>query len=169
MSLKLELDVSRCCACGACAVACMDQNDIDLSTGVRPYRMVFRQETREKGLIEYYSMSCMHCDNAPCVTACPSGVLYKDKETGLTLFDNTNCIGCHSCAMACPFGAPTFGPDGKMKKCDGCVNRIKAGLEPACVRGCTFGALMLVDSDNNPVPEEVSLVNQCRKLAEIQK
>ena len=79
MALKLELDISRCCACGACAVACMDQNDTDLSTGVRPFRMVFRQETRHLGLIEYYSMSCMHCDNAPCVTACPSGCLYKDE------------------------------------------------------------------------------------------
>ena len=169
MALKLELDISRCCACGACAIACMDQNDIDLSTGVRPFRMVFRQETRDKGLIEYYSMSCMHCDNAPCVTACPSGCLYKDEETGLTLFNTQYCIGCHSCAMACPFGAPTFGPDGKMKKCDGCINRIKAGLEPACVRGCSFGALMLVDDKNNPVPEEVSLVKRCEKLAESQK
>jgi len=103
------------------------------------------------------------------VAACPSGCLYKDEETGLTLFNTQYCIGCHSCSMACPFGAPTFGPDGKMKKCDGCINRIKAGLEPACVRGCTFGALMLVDDNNNPVPEEVSLVKQCRQLAESQK
>ena len=46
MAWKIELDISRCCACGACAIACMDQNDIDLSTGVRPYRTVFREETR---------------------------------------------------------------------------------------------------------------------------
>ena len=133
MKLKLELDLSKCCGCGACAIACMDQNDIDLSTGVRPFRCVFRQETRSTGRIEYYSMSCMHCDNAPCVTACPSGCLYKDEETGLTLYDNTNCIGCHSCAMACPFGAPTFGPDNKMRKCDGCIEgrpqaRLRQGL-----------------------------------------
>ena len=78
MAWKIELDISRCCACGACAIACMDQNDIDLSTGVRPYRTVFREETRRTGEIRYYSMACMHCDNAPCVTACPSGCLYKD-------------------------------------------------------------------------------------------
>ena len=71
MAWKIELDISRCCACGACAIACMDQNDIDLSTGVRPYRTVFREETRRTGEIRYYSMACMHCDNAPCVTACP--------------------------------------------------------------------------------------------------
>ena len=65
MAWKIELDISRCCACGACAIACMDQNDIDLSTGVRPYRTVFREETRRTGEIRYYSMACMHCDNSP--------------------------------------------------------------------------------------------------------
>ena len=169
VKLKLELDLSKCCGCGACAIACMDQNDIDLSTGVRPFRSVFRQETRSTGRIEYYSMSCMHCDNAPCVTACPSGCLFKDEETGLTLYDNTNCIGCHSCAMACPFGAPTFGPDNKMRKCDGCMDRIRAGLKPACVKGCTFDALSLVDADNDPVPEQFSLVELCRVLSDSQK
>lgn len=169
MAWKIELDISRCCACGACAIACMDQNDIDLSTGVRPYRTVFREETRRTGEIRCYSMACMHCDNAPCVTACPSGCLYKDPETGLTLYNTQYCIGCHSCAMACPFGAPTFGPDGKMRKCDGCIDRLRAGLEPACVRSCTFGALQLVKADEDPVPPEHSLVTQCRELAESQK
>ena len=111
----------------------------------------------------------MHCDNAPCVTACPSGCLYKDPETGLTLYNTQYCIGCHSCAMACPFGAPTFGPDGKMRKYDGCIDRLRAGLEPACVRSCTFGALQLVKADEDPVPLEHSLVAQCRELAESQK
>ena len=169
MKLKLELDLSKCCACGACAIACMDQNDIDLSTGVRPYRTVFRQETFRTGEIAYYSMACMHCDNAPCITACPSGCLYKDEETGLTLYDNTRCIGCHSCAMACPFGAPTFGPDNKMRKCDGCIDRIRAGLKPACVKGCTFDALQLVNADENPVPPEYLLVAACAVLSDSQK
>ena len=169
MTLKLELDLSKCCACGACAIACMDQNDLELSTGVRPFRTVFRQEDRKRGIIDYYSIACMHCDNAPCITACPSGCLYKDEETGLTLYDNTMCIGCHSCAMACPFGAPTFGPDNKMRKCDGCIDRIRAGLLPACVKGCTFDALKLVKADENPVPEEYSLVARCAVLSDSQK
>ncbi len=169
MALKLELDLSKCCNCGACAIACMDQNDIDLSKGQRPFRVVFRQETRKTGAIEYYSMSCMHCDNAPCITACPSGCLYKDPETGLTLYDNTNCIGCHSCAMACPFGAPAFGADGKMRKCDGCVDRVRAGLAPACVKGCTFDALKLTDIEKETLPPERSLVYKCALLAESQR
>ncbi len=46
------------------------------------------------------------------MTACPVGCIYKDAETGLTLYHTDNCIGCHSCAMACPYGAPTFRPTG---------------------------------------------------------
>ncbi len=169
MAKKIELDISKCCACGACSVACMDQNDIDLSTGVRPFRTVFRQEIDRGREIQYYSVACMHCTDAPCVVACPSGCLYKDKETGFTLYDDTYCIGCHSCSMACPFGAPTFGHENKMSKCDGCIDRQKAGLPPACVEACTFGALKLVDADDIAADDENSLVNICEELVKSQK
>ena len=44
--------------------------------------------------------------------------------------------------MACPFGAPRYRKaDGKMVKCDGCNERVKNGMKPACVRNCSFGAL----------------------------
>ncbi len=114
-----------------------------------------------KQKFQYLSVSCMHCEDAPCVAACPSACIYKDPESGLTLYDNTNCIGCHSCAMACPFGAPTFGPDGKMNKCDGCGERIKYGLEPACVRICPTKALRLYGE------EEYSGVLRERSLRKI--
>ena len=55
--------------------------------------------------------------------------------------DLDSCIGCHSCAMACPFGAPSFNAEGKMEKCDGCVERLRRGMIPACVRVCPSGAL----------------------------
>lgn len=51
------------------------------------------------------------------------------------------CVGCHSCELACPFGAPKFAPDGKMAKCDFCYVRQQFGLKPACVHTCTTGAL----------------------------
>ena len=34
-----------------------------------------------------------------------------------------------------------------MEKCDGCLTRVKHGLEPACVRVCPFGALQLVEKE----------------------
>ena len=149
MALHFDLDIDKCSACGACAIACMDQNDISIPDRERPLRCVFlREESNvypsEKNKYQYFSTACMHCDDAPCINACPVGCLYKDPETNLTLFDTTNCIGCHSCAMACPFGAPAFTKEGKMQKCDGCIERIRHNMTPSCVRACPNGALKLL-------------------------
>lgn len=145
MKMIFDLDADLCIGCGSCSVACMDQNDTDVEKGEKPFRTVNSMEIRRKDGFEFsfLSLACMHCEDAPCIKACPSGCLYKDPDTNFTLFDNTNCIGCHSCSMACPFGAPRFNAFGKMVKCDGCVDRVKEGLQPACVKSCPYDALKL--------------------------
>lgn len=156
----IDLDLSKCVSCGACAVACMDQNDISIAAGQRPPRSVFDLEFRRDGTVRFshLSLACMHCENAPCIAGCPSACLRKDPETNLTVFDTTNCISCHSCAMACPFGVPSFLPDGTMSKCDGCCIRIHHGMLPACVKACPTDALCLTDLDADPViPDDRSL------------
>ncbi len=149
MRMIFDLDMEKCVACGACAVACMDQNDLWPDKGDEPFRHVGTVEPRpgrDPDRIGYLSLGCMHCTDAPCIRACPRSCLSKN-DMWLTVYDNTRCIGCHSCAMACPFGAPTFGPDGKMRKCDGCAERLKNGLLPACVRVCPTHALTCVPED----------------------
>lgn len=160
MKILFEFDSKKCSACGACAIACMDQNDIDLENDQRPYRTVYQYESPE-GELASMSLSCLHCAEPPCAAACPAGCLRKDLETGLTLYDNDRCVGCRACAAACPYGAPTFRPVSggarrreKMEKCDGCVERIRAGRDPACVRSCPTGALTwrwAEDGEDNPL------------------
>ena len=164
MKILFEFDEKKCSACGACAVACMDQNDVDVAAGQEHYRKVYQYESGDDMVC--ISIACLHCPDAPCVTACPVGCLYKDPATGLTRYDTTHCIGCHSCAMACPFGAPAFGADGKMRKCDGCVERLRAGEEPACVRVCPTGALSL--ARDGEIPPDHSLREICARLAQEQ-
>ncbi len=146
MGYILDIDTKKCSSCGACAIACMDQNDIDVAGGILPFRTVFDWEGQEGAEHRhiYVSIACMHCAAAPCVAACPCGCIQKDGETGFTVYNTDNCISCHSCAMACPFGAPSFGKDGKMHKCDGCIERVRHGMEPSCVRVCPTGALRLL-------------------------
>ena len=143
----LYLDVQKCVGCYACAVACMDQNDTDLLAGDLVYRRVMHVEGEEAGEVRivHVSAACMHCEGAECLDACPSRALRRDPESGAVVVRRELCIGCHACAMACPFGVPRFGRDGTMQKCDGCYARTRYGYAPACADICPTGALAYLD------------------------
>ena len=137
MKILFDFDPAKCSACGACAIACMDQNDVDVEHGQQPYRKVYNYESGSE--LVSVSIACLHCPDAPCITACPVGCLYKDLSNGLTRYDTTNCIGCHSCAMACPLrrallpphrGKAAPGEDGEVPRLSG-PNR---GRAPARLR-----------------------------------
>jgi Fe-S-cluster-containing dehydrogenase component len=151
-----HLDLDRCTGCMACAVACMDQNDLAVSGadgGATAWRRVFQLENgaAPDARIRYVSLACMHCEDAPCIVSCPTGAIGRDAATRAVKVDAELCIGCHSCSIACPFGIPRFGKDGVMQKCDLCSARLEAGLEPACVRVCPTLALRQGD------PNQLSL------------
>ena len=109
--------------------------------------------------IVHFPKSCLHCDDAPCVTVCPTGASFKRSEDGIVLVDEEMCIGCGLCAWACPYGAREMDPVEKvMKKCTLCVDRIyndnlpEVDREPVCVRSCPskarhFGDLGDPESD----------------------
>lgn len=140
MAYKIRLNAGRCIACGACTVACMDQNDTDLPLR----RCVTVEEGRGTDVkMTYLSLSCRHCAGAPCLAACPRGCITRDGETGFVVYDNTECTGCRRCLRACPYNAPVFDRDRKMRKCDGCNERVRHGLLPACVKVCPLDALAL--------------------------
>ena len=144
--LAFSFNVRDCSGCMACVVACQDQND--LKSGDISLRQV---TCWEQGVypasVAHISLSCMHCGDAPCLMACATGAIFRHPETGVVDIDRDICIGCHSCELACPFGAPKFAGDGKMIKCDLCIVRIEHGMEPACVHTCTTGALKFGPAD----------------------
>lgn len=71
MKKYLFFDSAKCSACGACALACIDQNDVDVAGGQQPFRHTFTLENKQ-GDLSFHSVSCMHCADAPCVTAAPA-------------------------------------------------------------------------------------------------
>ena len=92
-------------------------------------------------VIQYRTVACRHCADAPCAKACPAGAIGIDGATGSVLVDQTRCTGCQSCLRACPHGIPRYDSRGKMHKCIQCAPRIAVGYLPACVRICPMGAL----------------------------
>ncbi|MEM1430272.1 MAG: 4Fe-4S dicluster domain-containing protein [Pseudomonadota bacterium] len=160
--LGLVIDLDTCVGCHACVIACKSWNDagygVPLSdqtpygaeaTGTFLNRVHSYEVTPEEGPAQlvHFPRSCLHCDDAPCVTVCPTGASYKREEDGIVLVNEDACIGCGLCAWACPYGARELDADaGVMKKCTLCVDRIynealpEEDRQPACVRTCPAGA-----------------------------
>jgi len=141
---KVECDVSRCSGCLACIVACIDQHyDETDSEAVSP-RIYEIRKFAHSGLMLYSTRSCLHCEDAACISACRFGALVRD-ERNFVIPVREKCTGCRMCQKACPHDVPRLDQSGKIVKCDGCSVRVATGLEPACVRACNTGALAVTD------------------------
>ncbi len=146
MKYKMNFDRSRCIACGACTVACMDKFGIEARRAEKIPRWCAVTEIRQyaDGVFGPNPFSCWHCEDTPCVKACRFGAMHIDEQTGFAVCDTTKCIGCRCCVSGCPIKAPQVSYDtGKIQKCDGCMDRLAQGLEPLCVKVCPMRALSI--------------------------
>jgi anaerobic dimethyl sulfoxide reductase subunit B (iron-sulfur subunit) len=76
------------------------------------------------------------------------GAIDEDRPTGTVQVREERCIGCFTCLLVCPYGAVRLSHDRKKAhKCDGCRDRLREGLEPACASGCPTRALSFADFD----------------------
>jgi anaerobic dimethyl sulfoxide reductase subunit B (iron-sulfur subunit) len=147
--MAFYVEQKHCTGCSACQIACKDKHDL-------PQGQNFRQVHAYEGgsfavsnnvvhhdIYAYWvPVSCNHCVNAPCVTACPSGAMHKRTEDGLVMINEKSCIGCRRCLSACPYQAPQFdAANGKMKKCDFCQELLQEGKAPACISACPMRVL----------------------------
>ena len=84
MKYVFTFDPDKCCACSACVIGCTDQNDIDLAGGEQCFRKTYDVEIPLQDGCVYYaylSTACMHCKDAPCITACPVGYYEQIKRS----------------------------------------------------------------------------------------
>ncbi|MEH6520303.1 4Fe-4S dicluster domain-containing protein [Sulfitobacter sp.] len=160
--LGLVIDLDTCVGCHACVISCKGWNTENYGAPLSdqdPYgadpsgtflNRVHSYEVQPKegdAQLIHFPKSCLHCEDAPCVTVCPTGASYKRVEDGIVLVNESDCIGCGLCAWACPYGARELDQaEGVMKKCTLCVDRIynenlpEIDRTPSCVRTCPSNA-----------------------------
>lgn len=129
-------DTKKCTGCGVCELVCVASKD-----GVFNRRMSRIRVVSLEPLIDT-ALTCVFCEDPPCVNACPRDALRQDQETGVIITDEHKCSGCGWCIQACEFGALTLHPDKKtVVACDLC------GGDPLCIKYCGPQALELITPD----------------------
>lgn len=151
----------RCIDCELCMEACVMTNDVP-EYGYRT--MILEKEVLDAigQKKEFIPVLCNHCNNPPCVRACPTRATYKDKKTGIVMMEYGKCIGCKTCVVACPYNARYFNEEKhSIDKCNFCVDtRLSKGEKlTACAAACPAGVRIFGDlSDTNS--EAYKLIHQ---------
>ncbi len=151
------IDVGRCNGCYCCQIACKDEHvGNDWSPYAKPQpdtgQFWLRQTDHVRGTVpkvkvHYVPTPCQHCDDAPCMEACPvEGAIYR-RDDALVVVDPQKCTGCRKCLLSCPYDALFFNEDlNIVQKCTGCAHLLDEGWAvPRCVDICPTGAMKFGD------------------------
>ncbi len=143
----LLIDIKRCIGCMSCETACKQLHGF--STDPEPVLSDTAFTVVETRNDKFVRKLCMHCDDPACASACPVGAISK-MALGPVVYDADKCIGCRYCMLACPYQVPRYqwtklAPF--VKKCDLCVDRVKAGKPTACAEACPVQATVFGDRD----------------------
>ena len=145
---RVVIDLDRCIECRSCAAACYYSH-----ANMPAVRFA-------RGGWALLPVICRQCKAAPCVDACPAEAMVRN-DAGIVKRRLFRCIGCGSCARACPFGVipdrlegvpttirtPNSLSGHQVAKCDLCEDRTTTDLDavPRCVAACPVGALLFAD------------------------
>ncbi|MEE9416015.1 MAG: 4Fe-4S dicluster domain-containing protein [Acidimicrobiales bacterium] len=145
--LGFLLDSDSCIGCHACTVACKSEHDVPLGVN-RTWVKYIETGTFPDVARKFSVMRCNQCEDAPCMTICPTSALFR-ADNGVVDFQDDNCIGCKSCMNACPYDALYINPEtNTAHKCNMCNHRLEVGLEPSCQIVCPTEAIKIGDLDD---------------------
>ena len=135
MAKMLYVDPDKCTGCRTCELVCSLKNASVVNPLLSRIRIV---ADRYEGL--RIPMICQQCQDAVCMSVCPTRALSLDEELGIIRRDEEKCINCRMCVAACPFGAMGFnGVEKQVFKCELCDG------DPQCVRFCEDDAIRYME------------------------
>ena len=152
MGKVMIIDITKCNGCHNCQIACKDEHcSNDWSPIAKPQPLTGQFWTKvvdrvrgqvPKVKVAYEHTICQHCDDAPCLKACPEKAIYK-RDDGVVVIDSTVCKGSHNCIEACPYkGVIFFNEDLNIaQKCTFCAHLLDKGwTDTRCSEVCPTGA-----------------------------
>lgn len=89
-------EAKLCTGCGTCEAACVEVHE---QVGLQAYPRLHVTETPQGTM----TVQCRHCEDAPCAKVCPVAAITHG--AGMIELNESTCVGCKMCALACPFGA----------------------------------------------------------------
>lgn len=154
----MVIDVSKCIACYNCFIACKDEfwdNDyLPYSVGIEKHGQDFIKFIKKEGgkypfiKVAYMPISCMHCNDAPCIKVAKNNAVYK-RDDGIVIIDPEKAKGQRQIVDACPYNVITWNEKKQLpQKCTFCVHRLVKGQLPKCVEVCPSGARIFGDLDD---------------------
>jgi formate dehydrogenase iron-sulfur subunit len=158
MSKGFLIDTTRCIACKGCQVACKQWNNLPAEKAENQgnlqnppdfsfttYKLVRMNEEIIEGKVKllYFPDQCRHCLISPCLLwAQDRDAIYQDEDTGaVTYTSKTQNLKTEEIIGACPYNVPRGDKNGMLSKCTMCNDRVKNGMQPACVKACPTGTL----------------------------
>lgn len=153
--LAFLVNSKKCIGCYSCAMACKNQYHQEKGVVWRKLKPLEENDYPHRDRA-FYSLACNHCAAPICVEVCPVGAHVKREKDGIVVHSSDKCIYCRQCIEACPYGAPADNVElQRAEKCSMCVERIDAGLLPACVQGCPAKAITLIELTEEKLPDYV--------------